>query len=145
MVTKRIALLASLALLWGSLAFADVIDKPVATVKLTRLEAITAKQFRQKVELLEERSRTTLSLEDRKRLLDLLVGEILIKQAAAQENLTVTQAEMTSRTDQLKRSGAASLNLNRELTDAEFKSLIEQSGINWEEYYDQLQKSILAQ
>jgi parvulin-like peptidyl-prolyl isomerase len=144
-VTKRIALVAALALLWGGLSFADVIDKPVATVKLTRLEAITAKQFRQKVELLEGRTRTTLSLEDRKKLLDLLVGEILIKQAAAQENITVTQAELAARTEQLKRSGALSLNLNRELTDAEFKSLIEQSGISWEEYSDSLQKSILAQ
>jgi parvulin-like peptidyl-prolyl isomerase len=145
MVIKRISLLALLALVWGSLGFADVIDKPVATVKLTRLEAITAKQFRQKVELLESRSRITLSLDDRKKLLDLLVSEILIKQAAAQENITVTQTELAQRMEQARKSGALSLNLNRDLSEAEFKSLIEQSGISWEEYSDQLQKSILTQ
>jgi peptidyl-prolyl cis-trans isomerase SurA len=145
MVMKRISLLAVLLLACGSLGFADVIDKPVATVKLTRLEAITAKQFRQKVELLESRTRTTLSLEDRKKLLDLLISEILIKQAAAQDNVTVTQAEVAQRMDQAKKSGGLQLNLNRELSDAEFKSLVEQSGISWEEYSDQLQKSILTQ
>ncbi len=144
-MTKRIALFAALLLSGSGLLFADVIDKPVATVKLTRLEVISAKQFRQRVELLEERSRTTISLEDRKKLLDLLVGEILIKQAAAQENVTATQAEINARLQQAKQSGGLSLNLNRELTDAEFKSLVEQSGISWEEYYDQLQKNILQQ
>jgi len=145
MVTKRIALGALLLLLFGGLLSADVIDKPVATVKLTRLEAITAKQFRQKVELLEERSKTTLSLEDRKKLLELLIGEILIKQAAAQENVTVTKAEIDVRTEQAKKSAALSLNLNRDLTDAEFKSLMQQSGVSWEEYNDQLQKTLLQQ
>jgi peptidyl-prolyl cis-trans isomerase SurA len=142
---KRIVLGAVLLLLWGGLVAADVIDKPVATVKLTRLEAITAKQFRQKVEMLEERSKVTLPLEDRKRLLDLLIGEILIKQAAAQENITVTQAELAARMTQAKQNGGLSLNLNRELTDAEFKSLVEQSGLSWEEYNDQLQKALLQQ
>ncbi len=144
-MTKRIFFIALLALGLGGLAFADVIDKPVATVKLTRQEAITVKQFRQKVETLESRSRVTLSLEDRKKLLDLLISEILIKQAAAQENVTVTQAEVAQRMEQARKSGAMSLNLNRDLTEAEFKSLVEQSGIGWEEYSDQLQKSILTQ
>jgi len=145
MVTKRLAFGAALLLLWSGLGWADVIDKPVATVKLTRLEAITAKQFRQKVELLEESTKRAISLEDRKKLLDLLIGEILIKQAAAQENVTVTQAEMNVRMQQAKQSGGLSLNLNRELTDAEFKSLIQQSGISWEEYNDQMQKTLLQQ
>ncbi len=144
-MTKRIFFIALLALGLGGLAFADVIDKPVATVKLTRQEAITVKQFRQKVETLESRSRVTLSLEDRKKLLDLLISEILIKQGAAQENVTVTQAEVAQRMEQARKSGAMSLNLNRDLTEAEFKSLVEQSGIGWEEYSDQLQKSILTQ
>jgi peptidyl-prolyl cis-trans isomerase SurA len=144
-VKKCISLLALLLLVCSGLGFADVIDKPVATVKLTRLEAITAKQFRQKVELLESRTRATLSLEDRKKLLDLLISEILIKQAAAQDNVTVTQAELAQRMEQARTSGGLQLNLNRELTEAEFKSLVEQSGLSWEEYNDQLQKSILTQ
>ena len=142
---KRNAIVTVLLLLAVGLLAADVIDKPVATVKLVRLEAITAKQFRQKVEMLEERSKSTLSLEDRKKLLDLLVGEILVKQAAAQESIAVSQAELAARMEQAKKSGGLSLNLNRDLTDAEFKSLVQQSGISWEEYSDQLQKALLQQ
>ena len=142
---KRNAIVTVLLLLAVGLLAADVIDKPVATVKLVRLEAITAKQFRQKVEMLEERSKSTLSLEDRKKLLDLLVGEILVKQAAAQESIVVSQAELAARMEQAKKSGGQSLNLNRDLTDAEFKSLVQQSGISWEEYTDQLQKALLQQ
>ena len=142
---KRNAIVTVLLLLAVGLLAADVIDKPVATVKLVRLEAITAKQFRQKVEMLEERSKSTLSLEDRKKLLDLLIGEILIKQAAAQESIAVSQAELAARMEQAKKSGGLSLNLNRDLTDAEFKSLVQQSGISWEEYSDQLQKALLQQ
>jgi parvulin-like peptidyl-prolyl isomerase len=145
MVMKRNAIVTVLLLLAVGLLAADVIDKPVATVKLVRLEAITAKQFRQKVEMLEERSKSTLSLEDRKKLLDLLVGEILVKQAAAQESIAVSQAELAARMEQAKKSGGQSLNLNRDLTDAEFKSLVQQSGISWEEYTDQLQKALLQQ
>jgi len=145
MVMKRNTIVTVLLLLAVGLLAADVIDKPVATVKLVRLEAITAKQFRQKVEMLEERSKSTLSLEDRKKLLDLLVGEILVKQAAAQESITVSQAELAARMEQAKKSGGLSLNLNRDLTDAEFKSLVQQSGISWEEYTDQLQKALLQQ
>lgn len=145
MVMKRNAIVTVLLLLAVGLLAADVIDKPVATVKLVRLEAITAKQFRQKVEMLEERSKSTLSLEDRKKLLDLLIGEILIKQAAAQESIAVSQAELAARMEQAKKSGGLSLNLNRDLTDAEFKSLVQQSGISWEEYTDQLQKALLQQ
>jgi peptidyl-prolyl cis-trans isomerase SurA len=144
-VTKTIALAVLLLAFTGWLAAADVIDKPVATVRLTKLEAITAKQFRQKVEQLEERTKGTLSLDDRKKLLDLLIGEILIKQAAAQDNITVSQAEINVRLEQARKNGGLSLNLNRDLTEQEFKSLLQQSGVTWEEYYDQLQKALLQQ
>jgi parvulin-like peptidyl-prolyl isomerase len=126
-------------------ALADVIDKPVATVRLTKLEAVTLKQFRQKVEALESRTQNPLSMEDRKKLLDLLVADILIKQAAEKEGITIPQQEFNARLDQAKKAGGMSLNLNRELTDAELKSLIQQSGIPWDEYMDQLRKALLQQ
>lgn len=142
---KSLALICLCLLTLSAAVFADVIDKPVATVKLSKLEAITLKQFRQKVETLESRTQNALSLDDRKRLLDLLVGDILIKQAAEKEGLTVPQQEINARIEQARKSGGQSLNLNRDLTDAELKSLIQQSGISWEEYMDQLQKALLQQ
>ena len=142
---KFIAAVLLSLLFFSAAGWTDVIDKPVATVKLTKLEAITAKQFRQKVEDFEQRAKNTLSLDDRKKLLDLLIGEILIKQAAAQENVTITQAELNARLEQARKSGGQGMNLNRELSEAEFKGLIEQSGASWQEYLDQLQKALLQQ
>jgi peptidyl-prolyl cis-trans isomerase SurA len=126
-------------------AFADVIDKPVATVRLTKLEAVTQKQFRQKVETLEARAQNPLSMEDRRRLLDLLVADILIKQAAEKEGITIPQQEFNARLDQAKKAGGMSLNLGRDMTDAELKSVIQQSGIQWDEYVEQLRKALLQQ
>jgi parvulin-like peptidyl-prolyl isomerase len=37
------------------------------------------------------------------------------------------------------------LNLNRELTDQEFRQLLQQSGLTWDEYVEQLEKAILQQ
>ncbi len=142
---KAVSILSLCFLLVTAAAFADVIDKPVATVKLTRLEAITVKQFRQRVETLESRAQNSLTLDDRKKLLDMLIADILIKQATEKEGIAVTQQEITARIEQAKKSGGLSLNLNRDLTDAELKSLMQQSGITWEEYTDQLQKALLQQ
>jgi peptidyl-prolyl cis-trans isomerase SurA len=125
--------------------FAQVIDKPVATVKLSKVEAISVKQFRQKIDEIEARTKSQLSPDDRRKLLDLLISEILITQAAAMENITVSQAELDGRIELARKSGGMGLNLNRELTDVEFRTLLQQSGLTWEEYVDQLRKAVLQQ
>jgi peptidyl-prolyl cis-trans isomerase SurA len=125
--------------------FAQIIDKPVATVKLTKVEVISAKQFRQRIEALEARTGQVISLDDRKKLLDLLVSEILINQAAAKEGVTVSQAELDARIQLAKQSGGAGLNLNRELTDAEFRALLQQNGMDWDEYQTQLREAVVQQ
>jgi peptidyl-prolyl cis-trans isomerase SurA len=125
--------------------FAQIIDKPVATVKLTKVEVISAKQFRQRIEALEARTGQVISLDDRKKLLDLLVSEILINQAAAKEGVTVSQAELDARIQLAKQSGGAGLNLNRELTDAEFRALLQQNGLDWDEYQTQLREAVVQQ
>ena len=148
MVTKRIALAALLAPGLGRTGFAaaDVIDKPVATVKLTRLEAITAKQFRQKVEMLEERSQEH-ALPGRPQEAAGPAHRRNPDQAGrgAGKHHGHPGGDRTPASEQAKKSGGLSLNLNRDLTDAEFKSLLQQSGVTWEEYNDQLQKALLQQ
>jgi parvulin-like peptidyl-prolyl isomerase len=142
---KRTAAIVILALLAAPGVFAQLIDKPVATVKITKVEVISAKQFRQKIEALEKRTGSSIPLEDRKKLLDLLVSEILINQAAAKEGITATSEEIDARISLAKQTGGAGLNLNRELTDAEFRSLLQQSGMSWDEYQEQLKQAIIQQ
>ncbi len=142
---KRINLLIIILLFASQAVFAQLIDKPVATVKLSKFEVISVKQFRQQIENLEKQTKNKLSAQDRRRLLDLLVSEILINQAAAMENITVTQNELDARIDLARQTGGAGLNLNRELTEQEFKSLLAQSGLTWEQYLEQLEKAVLQQ
>jgi len=142
---KRIFLLTAVLLLVTPIVFAQLIDKPVATVKLSKFEVISVKQFRQKIEDLESRTQNQLSLDDRRKLLDLMVSEMLINQAAAKDDVTVSQAELESRIDLARQTGGMGLNLNRELTDQEFRQLLQQSGLTWDEYVEQLEKAILQQ
>jgi peptidyl-prolyl cis-trans isomerase SurA len=142
---KRIFLLAAALLLATPIVFAQLIDKPVATVKLSKFEVISVKQFRKQIEDLEARTQNQLSMDDRRKLLDLLIGEMLISQAAAMENITVSQGEIDSRIAIARQTGGLGLNLNRELTEQEFRQLLQQSGLSWEEYIDQLKKAILQQ
>jgi parvulin-like peptidyl-prolyl isomerase len=142
---KRLAAIVLLSVVGASVLFAEIIDKPVATVKLTKIEVISVKQFRQKIEALEARRGSPIPVEEREKLLDLLVSEILINQAAAKDNVTATQAEVDARVALAKQSGGAGLNLNRELTDAEFRSLLQQSGMSWEDYQEQLKQAIVQQ
>ena len=142
---KRIFLLAAALLLATPIVFAQLIDKPVATVKLSKFEVISVKQFRKQIEDLEARTQNQLSMDDRRKLLDLLIGEMLISQAAAMEKITVSQGEIDSRIAIARQTGGLGLNLNRELTEQEFRQLLQQSGLSWEEYIDQLKKAILQQ
>jgi parvulin-like peptidyl-prolyl isomerase len=142
---KRLFVLAAVLLLVTPIVFAQLIDKPVATVKLSKFEVISVKQFRQQIENLEARTQNQLSVDDRRKLLDLMIGEILIGQAASMENITVSQSEVDSRVALARQTGGMGLNLNRELTEQEFRQLLQQSGLSWEEYTDQLEKAILQQ
>jgi len=146
-MNKRIALLIiSLYLLNGGVnLFAQSIDKPAATVKLDRFEVITVKQLNGKIEAIEKRTKQKLSTADRWKFLDLLISEILIDQAASQENVTVTESEVNARIELAKQSGGLSMNLNRKLTDVEFQSIVSQSGLTWDEYLKQLKKAIIQQ
>ncbi len=142
---KRIFVLAAVLLLVTPIVFGQLIDKPVATVKLSKFEVISVKQFRQQIEDLEARTQKPISMDDRRKLLDLLISEMLISQAASMENITVSQSEIDSRIALARQTGGLGLNLNRELTDQEFRQLLQQSGLSWEEYIDQLKKAILQQ
>ena len=142
---KRILLLTTVLLLGAQLSFAQLIDKPVATIKLSKLEVISVKQFRKQIDTLEARTNGTLSVDDRRKLLDLLVSEILISQAASLEKIDVSQGEIDSRIALARQTGGMGLNLNRELTDQEFRQLLQQSGLAWDEYVEQLKKAILQQ
>ncbi len=135
----------SILLVSGSVVFSQTIDKPAATVRLYKLEVISAKQFEGKVKTFEQQAKRPLTKAEKKKLLDTMIGEMLINQAAEKEHINVTEAEIQARLNIAKKSGGVGLRLNRPLTDEELKSLVRQSGISWELYQKEIRKVILEQ
>jgi len=129
----------------GTALYAQAIDKPAATVRLYKLEVISATQFASKVKSFELQARRPLTKAEKQKLLDTMIGEILISQAAEKEHISVTEAEIRSRLDLAKKTGGVGLRLNRALTDQELKTLVRQSGISWDLYQKEIRKVILEQ
>ena len=83
--------------------------------------------------------------EQRRSILELLVGEKLFEQAAEQARVEVTAADVAQRIDQLRQQESGRLNLGRPLTNAEYQSLVNQTGLSWDEYQEQLRKALIQQ
>lgn len=133
------------ALLITTVAGAQSIDKPAATVRLVQLDVISVRQLREQITVVERQAGGALTEEQRREVLDLLVAEALIDQAAERDAVVVAATEIDTRIEQLKQQNAQSLNLDRPLTDQEFRSLVAQTGMSWEDYRGQLGKALLQQ
>ena len=145
MVARTTALTLILGVLVSTAAAAQAIDRPAATVRLHKLDVISVRQLRTQMEVLEARSGQALPVEQRRSILDLLVGEKLFEQAAEEARVEVTAAEVTERIDQLRQQESARLNLGRPLTLTEYQSLVSQTGLSWSEYQEQLRNALIQQ
>ncbi len=124
----------------ASLAFGQVIDQPVARVRLTKLEVITQKQLRRQIELLEQQTKQPVNQENKKKMLDLQIGEILINQAAARDNFRVSDAELGENVERYKRS------VGPQVSDAQFRLLVQnQLGMTWDEFLANMRKRLVQE
>ena len=125
---------------------AQTIDKPAATVKLTKLQVIPASKANQQIGELEKRAGATYTAEQKRAVLNTLINEILINQAAARDLVTVAEEEVSERLALVKKTGGLFSQLNRELTDTELRSAVLQAyGMTLEEYRSELRKVMLMQ
>ncbi|OHD12111.1 MAG: hypothetical protein A2Z96_03145 [Spirochaetes bacterium GWB1_48_6] len=120
---KKILYGMMLALLTTALP-AQIIDVAVARLKLTKVELVTQKEFRDRVSQLEKGLRQTLTAEQKTQLLDTMVSEKLILQAAEKAGMKVTDQEIIT---------AAKAQIGQtNITDADLKRVIEQQmGTTW--------------
>src|SRR6056297_437800 len=89
----------------GSL-WADVIGETVATANLTRTEGITARQVDKKLAEIRNMGAQTGIQPDtitREQVLDSLISEVLIKQAAERDGVRVQQEDINRLINQQKR------------------------------------------
>ena len=138
---KQIILGAVLACAIVPMLAAQVLDKPAATVRLTRTESITVSLLQKTVSAMEAQAKRTLGTDERKQLLDALIGNALILQAAARDNVVVSEAEMRTAVGEYQRQMGQLAGLGRPMNEQELQQYIKGNGLT----YDAFQKQIRDQ
>jgi parvulin-like peptidyl-prolyl isomerase len=118
----------------------EVVDRPVAIVKLYRTEVISSSKFNRTVEIFESQSGQSLSREDKMYLLDNMIWEILIIQAAENDDITVSEDDVvdTAMNTLMAQTG---MTVSRE----EFRAIIEEQGVDFDQYVDYLRRQMIVE
>ncbi len=118
----------------------QILDQPVAVVRLTETVNVGQRELRRQVELLERQLGRDLTAENRRELLDAQIAEVLLSQAAERENVRVTQEEVDQAIAQQKAA------LGRPVTDDQFRELVvRESGIPWDEYQQEVRERLIQE
>jgi foldase protein PrsA len=123
----------------------QIIDQPIAEVNLHKREVIWLKQFKKQVENVEQvqLGGQSTTQEQRLELLNTLINQKLILQAAAQEGITVTQNEI----DQ----GIAvyinnlSMQYRTQLTRTQLVKQLNAQGETWESFVEEIRNQLLRE
>ena len=135
---KRIILGAVFACAIVPLLAAQVLDKPAATVRLTRTESVTVSMLQKAVAVYEAQARRALTADERRQVLDELISKALILQAAARDNVVVSDAEVrTAVSDYQKQMGAVA-GLARPLNDQELQQMLSRNGMTYDAFQKQM-------
>lgn len=138
----RKSLLASVFILTFSTLSAQIIDLPVATVRLHTTTVITQRQIQTKISVLEEELQLTLTDEQKMSLLDSEIDTELIMQAALNAGITASAQEVNTVIAQQRES----LGIGAEVSDAQFRTFVqEQADMSWDEYLDRIERRIIQE
>ncbi len=148
-------------LFWAFLVFMSVAAlsaqqadlQPIAIVKLNKNEPITLSQLKTRVAAYEKEMGGTMTPKQREEVLDTLINEHLVVQAAEKEGLRITDSDLNNSFNQL-----LSQQVGREITEAEFARMVNeqynmtldefmrsQNGMSLAEYKKFLRSQLLAQ
>jgi len=126
-------------------SFAQSADlQPAATVNLIRTEPITVRQLKNDVERMEKGSGRPLTQAERMQVLDVVINERLVLQAAERDRISISDNEVNQQMQQF-RSGMQQ-QLGRQPTDAEFaQAVMNESGLDVNAFKDQLKRQMIVQ
>jgi len=99
------------------------IDKPAATIKLTRQEVISVRQLKSDVEKLEKVTNTQWTAEQIRVVLDNRINSMLFLQYCEREKITVSDTEVNNVLAQMKTS------IGAKATDADLEKALQSSGV----------------
>ena len=94
---KKILLAAALALsvAFGAVAQSDL--QPLVVVKLNKSETITLRQLKNRVETYQKQNNiSTFTIEQKKEILDAMIDEKLVVQAAQKAGMSITDTQISA-------------------------------------------------
>ncbi len=122
---------------------AQVLDKTVAIVRLHKTENISKQRLEQQYKLLEQQKRQQLSNDDKKGLLEALINDVLIIQAAnvgKYRGIAITAQQIDNAIAVQKQS------LGTPISDEDYQKWIKsQLGLDWNEYRNKLKNVLIQQ
>lgn len=99
------------------------VDKPAATIKLTRQEVISVRQIKADVQRLEKTTGTTFTLDQIKLVLEARINSLLFVQFCEREKISVTDTEINNALSQMK------ARLGPSATDADLENQLKAGGV----------------
>ncbi len=149
---KRFAF-AFMILLAGAAVFAQSDLQVLAVVKLNKNESVTVKQLKTRVEAYQKQKGSPLSVEDKKKVLDAVIQERLVIQAAQKAGVTVPDSMVEQTFLQ-----SISQQIGKNVTEQEFEQIVreqtkmslddfmrQQTGMSVSEYKAYLKSQLIAQ
>lgn len=119
---------------------AQVLDRPVAVVRLTETVNIGRREIRRQVEILEREMGRELSQANREEVLEAQIGDVLLRQAAERARIRVSEDEVA------QAIAAQRQQLGRPVSDEQFRRMIrEQADMSWDEYRGEIRKRLIQE
>ncbi|MBP5520384.1 MAG: SurA N-terminal domain-containing protein [Treponema sp.] len=147
---KKIIAVLSILMLASFAVFAQSDLQVLAVVKLNKNESITLKQLRTRCEMYEKQIGRNLTVDEKKQVLDTLIEEKLIVQAAAKSGIVIPDSYVDQYFIQSMSQSLGASVTERELEDYFKKQgtsleaiLVEQTGMNKAEYKSHLKNQLL--
>jgi len=141
---KRIVFFTVFSLFSIIWCFAQTDFQTVATVNLTKSEPIYVKELRTEVERMEKAKGRALTKEERLQMLEVMINEKLVIQAAEKEKITISENEVNAQIQQLR--NVLAQQLGRQPTDAELNQAVKnESGLDLPVFKEQLRKQMIVQ
>lgn len=127
---KRLGIFICVNLLIAGSLMAQSDLQPIATVRIQKNEPITLRQLKARVEAYQKEMGRVMTVEERKKVLDTIINERLVVQAAEKEGMRVPDSDVNQNFLQM-----ISQQVGRNVTEVEFSQLIkQQTGLSLDEY-----------
>ncbi len=143
-MARSTTLLLKTGLTWLSVSFvvtalfAQKDTETLATIRLIKTEVILGKEYNEVIRRLAELRGGQLDDDDRKEVLESLINNHLVLQAAERDDISVSDDEVNTFALQM-----VSQQAGKPLSEAEMRKLLEQKGLAYKEFLNNARNSII--